>query len=70
MSIEPSTPDTLTDAPPPPPTYDCRKGDPRRPGARHKVITADSICVLCGTQGVIDARHMPAQPFNPTPTLL
>jgi hypothetical protein len=45
------------DETPPPPTFDCRAG-------RHKVITADRICCLCGARGVIDARRLmpPAEP--------
>lgn len=43
-------------APPPAPiepgTFDCR-------ARRHKVITADGICCLCGARGVIDARRLP-----------
>lgn len=27
---------------------------------RHKVITNDGICCLCGARGVIDARRLPA----------
>lgn len=42
--------------PPPAPiepgTFDCR-------ARRHKVITDDAICCLCGARGVIDARRMP-----------
>ncbi|WP_431795334.1 hypothetical protein [Microbacterium enclense] len=47
--------------PTPPPVYDCRRG-----GRRHKVITTDGICVLCGARGVLDARHFPALPFDPS----
>lgn len=41
------------------PVYDCRN-------RRHKVITTDGICVLCGARGVLDARHFPALPFDPS----
>lgn len=43
-----------------PPVYDCRRG-----GRQHKVITADTICVLCGARGVVDASKLPPRPLHP-----
>jgi hypothetical protein len=39
----------------PPPVFDCKR-------RRHKVITADRICILCGARGVVDARRLPPPP--------
>lgn len=51
----------MTDATPtPPPTFDCR-------ARRHKVLAGDGICVLCGSRGVIDARHLPPPASAPLP---
>lgn len=47
----------------PTPVYDCRR-------RRHKVITLDGICVLCGARGVTDARTLPARPYDPTEPIL
>lgn len=47
---------------PTPPLFDCKR-------RRHKVITADRICVLCGARNVIDARRLPPTP-EPTAPLI
>ncbi|GGM58581.1 hypothetical protein GCM10010489_32800 [Microbacterium saperdae] len=44
-----------------PPTFDCRRG-------RHCVLTLDRICVICGAQGVTDARRLPPLTNHETPT--
>lgn len=36
-----------------PPNFNCKQ-------RRHKVITGDGICVICGARGVTDARIAPA----------
>lgn len=52
----------MTPKPPAEPSpFDCRRG-------RHKVITTDRICVICGAQGVTDARRLPPLPeHEPAP---
>ncbi len=42
------------------PTFDCKR-------RRHKVITADAICVLCGARNVVDARRLPPLPTPAQP---
>lgn len=52
------------------PFFNCRDRRAPRNQRRHKVITSDGICVLCGARGVTDARQRPPQSPTPDPERL
>ncbi|WP_226531359.1 hypothetical protein [Microbacterium paraoxydans] len=54
-----TTKPTITEPSP----FNCRRG-------RHCVLTTDRICVICGAQGVTDARRLPPLTEPPQPTAL
>lgn len=46
------------------PAYNCHRV--RGAQARHKVITGDGICCVCGRQGVVDAASSSLPLFAPS----
>ena len=46
-------------------TFTCTTPETPASARRHKVITKDGICVLCGARGVVDGRLLPPPPDLP-----